>query len=69
MVGLYSIIKNIFKNKFNLKNHSFIILNLLIIFYFYLFAGGYGVSRYFVPTLICYSFFFALGIEFILRKK
>ena len=50
------------------KLYNFLILNILIIAYFYLFAGGYGVSRYFVPTLISYSFFFILGLNFIFEK-
>ena len=69
LLGLISIIKSYLKNKYNQKIFNFLFLNLLIIFYFYLFAGGYGVSRYFVPTLINFSFFFIFGINFIFKKE
>ncbi len=68
-VGLLHMIYDYFSKKKNYKMYNFLILNILIISYFYLFAGGYGVSRYFIPTLISYSFFFMLGLDFIFKKK
>ena len=68
LIGFLYIIHDYFNKKKYFKLYNFLVLNILIIAYFYLFAGGYGVSRYFVPTLISYSFFFILGLNFIFEK-
>ena len=68
-IGFLYVIYDFFNKRENCKIYNFLILNILIILYFYLFAGGYGISRYFVPTLVSYSFFFMLGLDFIFKKK
>ena len=56
--GLIPILKNFFSKKKLTKLNSFMFLNLMFIAYFFIWTGGYGVSRYFVPTIISFSFFF-----------
>ena len=68
-IGFLYVIYDFFNKRENCKIYNFLILNILIILYFYLFAGGYGISRYFVPTLVSYSFFFMLGLDFIFKRK
>ena len=48
LVGLICLIYDYFNSKKEFKKYNFLFLNFLIISYFYLFAGGYGVSRYFI---------------------
>lgn len=67
-IGFLYVVHDYFTKRKNYKIYNFLIFNILIIIYFYLFAGGYGVSRYFVPTLISFSFFFMLGLNFIIKK-
>jgi len=69
LVGLISVLKKFYSNQKISKLDSFMLLNFMIIAYFFIFTGGYGVSRYFVPTIINFSFFIALGSKYFIRKK
>tara|TARA_B100001540_G_scaffold163360_1_gene144519 strand:- start:1138 stop:2526 length:1389 start_codon:yes stop_codon:yes gene_type:complete len=69
LVGFLSIVKNFLSKKNKTKYDNFMILNFLIIAYFFVWTGGYGVSRYFVPTIVNFSFFLALGISYLFLKK
>ena len=69
LIGLIYLIYDYFNSKKEFKKYNFLLLNFLIISYFYLFAGGYGVSRYFIPTLVNFSFFFIIGLNFIFNRK
>lgn len=68
-MGFLSIVKNFLSKKNKTKYDNFMILNFLIIAYFFVWTGGYGVSRYFVPTIVNFSFFLALGISYLFLKK
>ena len=64
LVGFISFIKKSLNKNMQSSFNNFLVLNILMILYFYILAGGYGVSRYFVPTIINLSLFFTLGINY-----
>tara|TARA_Y100000816_G_scaffold292297_1_gene286850 strand:+ start:375 stop:1763 length:1389 start_codon:yes stop_codon:yes gene_type:complete len=68
-LGLCYAIRDFLKKKHSFKYNNFLILNILMIVYFFVWTGGYGVSRYFVPTIINFSFFFIIGLNYLLKKK
>lgn len=59
IIGIFNLLKT------NLK---LTILCIFSILYYYILLGWYGKTRLFVPTLIYFSIFFGVGLDFLITK-
>ncbi len=71
-IGIFNFFVDIFTKRQFSEQHKFILFNILSILYFVLISGFWGNSRYFIPCIISFSFFFAHGLKYIvdfIKKK